>query len=368
VPTRYNPKTLQFVAGNNRPLSQQAVSREVEKAVTRAQLDLRNLGRRLSAGEITLPDFQVAQRDQLKALHMLTASVAKGGRERMTQSDWGKAGQKLKVQYAYANQFAREIEQGKISKLQLEYRSGLYAAPARLTYYNTQLDEAKKVGMGECRRVVHSFEGCSACREWAAKGWMSIDDMPPIGTLLCRHFCLCTIEYRMPAAPAPEPPAATEIPDAVINDLVARTAAHIKDVGAFDENVYIDFTAPTLGSARPAAELRQIFGAPIRTEQLYGRRRASIPDGLRLQMNKYSGKESDIIGFKEAPVTSLMIKDLEVSQNFIFVNPLKESDGSKVINVWQFEGKNYFRDGNHTVAKRYLLGKDSVPVRIFKVK
>jgi chorismate mutase len=157
--------------------------------------------------------------------------------------------------------------------------------------------------------------------------------------------------------------------DERVGELLKKTATWLEDRGAFDENVYIDFAAETAGQARSAAELRQIFGGPIRTADLYGKDRPQIPEGLQRHMSKYAGKkELDIDAFKWADITEMDISELNVTQNFVFEKPLRASSGDKVINVWRYKGQNYFVDGNHTVAKRFLMGKKTVRVRIYEVE
>lgn len=70
---------------------------------------------------------------------------------------------------------------------------------------------------------------------------------------------------------------------------------------------------------------------------------------------------------KQKPV-NIKIKDLTVTQEFVFENPLKNSKGDKSVYVIKYRGKNYLVDGNHTASKRALSGEETVKALILTLK
>jgi hypothetical protein len=44
--------------------------------------------------------------------------------------------------------------------------------------------------------VLNAKESCSECRAAASRGFIEVDEMPPVGSLLCKSFCRCRIEFK----------------------------------------------------------------------------------------------------------------------------------------------------------------------------
>jgi hypothetical protein len=82
-------------------------------------------------------------------------------------------------------------------------RGRAYLQSAYVTYevidHRLHIDE----GFVLARRILTPAEHChtrpdgkEGCFEVAAKGWLDIREMPPIGTLVCGQFCKCYIIYE----------------------------------------------------------------------------------------------------------------------------------------------------------------------------
>lgn len=61
--------------------------------------------------------------------------MGKGGRNNMTQSDWGKVGAMLKEQYKYLNPFMDQIEAGQLSEAQIVARLNMYINSASEAFW-----------------------------------------------------------------------------------------------------------------------------------------------------------------------------------------------------------------------------------------
>lgn len=156
---------------------------------------MRQAAKDYNAGKINLAEFTVQMAELIKSANILTASVGKGGYKRMTTKDWGRVGAKTRQQYAYINNFVRQIEQGKLSGIQIENRASLYAKQSRAGFFKTEMETAIDAGLTEARRTQNSREGCVECNAYDGV-WLPIEEMPPIGELICGQFCLCFVEYR----------------------------------------------------------------------------------------------------------------------------------------------------------------------------
>jgi len=193
---KYDPKTNRYRNAQGRFISASEVRKAIGKTVDIVRNDMRMLGKKLATGKITLPEFQTQMRDKLKAAHSLTASIAKGGRAAMTARDWAAVGNSLKKEYKYLNNFARQVEQQRLSAAQIEYRSSSYASAVRTTYFKTDTVAKKEAGLKLVKRVLHAMESCAGCLSWAGRGFVPIDEMPPLGSQACRSNCKCGLEYK----------------------------------------------------------------------------------------------------------------------------------------------------------------------------
>jgi hypothetical protein len=196
----YSRKQKAFYAGG-RKVSRQQVRREINKLTDHVAKESARLAKSLKAGNVSLPEFELAMRELLKSAHIVSASVGKGGRALMTQADWGRVGAKIRWQYGYLNTFARKIERGLVSDAATVSRARSYASSIFVSFSRTfQKAQSTFVDGGKnperCRLVTNSEEGCVECAADEAEGWMSIDDMGEIGSRICGDFCKCDIIFE----------------------------------------------------------------------------------------------------------------------------------------------------------------------------
>lgn len=195
MPITHNRKTNRFTIGG-KVYSPRDVRRQIDKLFEIVKSDMRGLGEALTTGGIDLSTFQILMAEKLRISHGLAASVGKGGREAMALSDWGKVGGGLKKQYGYLNNLARQIELGKVSDVQLINRAGAYSHGVRLAFYGLATVAEKANGAEYARRIINSKEGCPECATYADFGWIPVEEMPEIGSLICGVFCLCEVEFK----------------------------------------------------------------------------------------------------------------------------------------------------------------------------
>lgn len=73
--------------------------------------------------------------ETLKQTYIDMYAIGKGGRNNMTQADWGKIGSMLKEQYKYLNPFMDQIEAGKLSEAQINARLKMYINSANEAFW-----------------------------------------------------------------------------------------------------------------------------------------------------------------------------------------------------------------------------------------
>ncbi|HXG85092.1 MAG TPA: hypothetical protein VNI84_13815 [Pyrinomonadaceae bacterium] len=196
MPIKYDRKTARYRTAGGRFVSPREVRKTIDKTFETVKKDMRVLGEALTTGGIDLRTFQTLMREQLKISHSLAASIGRGGRRQMSLSDWGKVGGGLKKQYAYLNKLSAQIEKGLVSDVQIINRAAAYSHGVRLAYYGMTTIAETAGDATVCRRIIQSKEGCKECAYYASLGFIPIDEMPEVGSLICGVFCLCEIQFR----------------------------------------------------------------------------------------------------------------------------------------------------------------------------
>lgn len=182
---------------DGRILALDEVRAEIKRIETFFQRTSRAISKQLFRREISIADWQIQMRDLIKSSHVISASIGYGGKAQMTPGRWGKVGVTLREEYKALNNFARQIEQGKvIFESQYTQRAQKYGSSFRKSYFIGEKAVQAIAGHTLCGRVIHSREQCRGCLFWHNKGFVPIDEQPDIGTLNCGGFCLCTFEYR----------------------------------------------------------------------------------------------------------------------------------------------------------------------------
>ena len=194
---RYDPITGRYRGANGRFLSARAVEALVDGRINRLGAELRRFTRMLSAGDITLDQWQGSVREALKLVHVQAAIIGNGGRETMRASDWGRIGQRLRVEYAFLQGFARDLLDGRVSPAMALARISLYAQAVRGSYWEGATIRQGKQGYSLMRRILDSqAKHCQDCLDYAARGVVPMGSLPlPGQRCACRSNCRCSVKY-----------------------------------------------------------------------------------------------------------------------------------------------------------------------------
>jgi hypothetical protein len=178
-------------------VSELSVRGDLDKYIDAKNKGLDALTNQLRNREISLADWQLQMRAEIKSAHLNAAMVARGGRDQMTPADWGRTGRELRNQYEYLDKWAADIASGKV-KLdgRANVRAQLYGDASRSTYEQNRRAVASVNGYTQERRILHAAESCVDCLEYAGLGWQPIGTLPRIGESQCRSNCRCTFEYQ----------------------------------------------------------------------------------------------------------------------------------------------------------------------------
>jgi len=161
----------------------------------------------LDNGQMSAADWQAAMAQTIKDAYIQQAELAAGGRDNMTQADWGVVGGAVREQYNYLTGFAQEIADGKLSLGQIQMRSDMYINSAREAYWRIKERQVKKQGFDSERWITAGDDRvCPTCLEAGQMGWVKIGTFAPPGSGVVRlnprtncyalTNCRCTLEYR----------------------------------------------------------------------------------------------------------------------------------------------------------------------------
>lgn len=206
---------LRFRDSKGRFVAPSVVREAVDAVAASAASDLQRLAADLIAGRIDLGTFEASARDLIKQAYLATGSVAVGGKDNLDASDLGRIGNRLKREYTYLRQFAREIDRGELSPDQIKARIAMYGSGATRAYEATRRGVMAAGGYSEERRILNSAIPCSPCSEYAALGWQPIGTLPNTGEACdCLSRCRCSFTYRKRRdRPAIESPRDLALPD-----------------------------------------------------------------------------------------------------------------------------------------------------------
>lgn len=93
----------------------------------------------LANRQISLEDWELEMRRVVKDAFGTAYMLSRGGRNAMTQGDWGRVGQMVGRQYRYLNQYAREIDGETVTRNKALSRAQLYVQAAMQSYQRGQL-------------------------------------------------------------------------------------------------------------------------------------------------------------------------------------------------------------------------------------
>ena len=177
-------------------VSELSVRSDLDKYIAAKNKGLDALTGQLRNREISLADWQLQMRAEIKSMHLNAAMVANGGRDQMTPADWGRTGRELRNQYEYLDKWAADIASGKAPlDGRANWRAKLYGQASRGTYEQQRRAMAADNGNTEEMRVKHARESCNGCIQYAGY-WAPIGTLPMIGSQDCATSCLCTFIYR----------------------------------------------------------------------------------------------------------------------------------------------------------------------------
>ena len=188
-------------AATGRFVARSRIVELLDKSITQREARLYKGVQRFADGELSPATFLSRSRTMLKRQYLQNSALAKGGWDRLTPSDYGAVGGKLRWQYQRLATMAQEITDGKISVAQALNRTHMYMGDARAEFYRVERDELPRPKLGnvyiERRRLDPPAIHCQKCLDHAALGWQPERTLPvPGDDCQCDGNCRCTLERK----------------------------------------------------------------------------------------------------------------------------------------------------------------------------
>jgi hypothetical protein len=119
----------------------------------------------LAAGDLTLPQWEAGMRLSIKQSFLAAGLLGRGGKNAADPSFYGALGVRVKAQYGFLGEFAREIAKGELSEAQIAARGGMYLEAARSAF------EQGRAASFSIDLPAYPGDGQSQCLTRCRYGW-----------------------------------------------------------------------------------------------------------------------------------------------------------------------------------------------------
>jgi hypothetical protein len=148
-----------------------------------------SLAAQLASGDITLGVWVLAMRQAIKDIFINQYMLAHGGRNSMTQADFGRLGQMIRTQYAFLENFANDIASGRYTEQAIAARARMYMEASGQAF-----ERGKVLQTGMPDLPAYPSDGSTQClcitsprsRVLTRRGWIAIANVQ-IGDYVLTH-------------------------------------------------------------------------------------------------------------------------------------------------------------------------------------
>jgi len=203
----YDPETGRYIESETGDLIPgNFVQGKAEQSIEDSRLTMEIIIDQYNNGLITIAELDEAGKLAIKDEIIRQYLLGIGGRDQMTQADWGSVGGTIADQYRYWNEMINALEAGEITPGELMSRSKMYIRSSTEAYWRAKGRVTSRLGYDEVNWRFGSTENhCPTCIERAAMGWQPACEnggfppecsFPGEGDTECLTNCDCSLEYR----------------------------------------------------------------------------------------------------------------------------------------------------------------------------
>jgi hypothetical protein len=167
--------------------------------------ELATMASAAATGQVPPFQWHNAMRQAIKDAQVVNAAVGRGGIPSLQDSDFAAIGETVAFQEQRLEFFANDMEAGAVKASSAGWRAAAYAKSAISTYHGMRTEAGKAAGYTLERNILGSAEHCywnsdkpqprPDCPSLSHLGWISIGQMPLIGSRLCLWNCHCHIQF-----------------------------------------------------------------------------------------------------------------------------------------------------------------------------
>ena len=193
---RFDEASGRYRASSGRFLPFSTVRSYLDRALDGHARAISGLTEQLRNRDITLGQWERLMRDEIKHIHVYSATLAKGGRMQLSQADYGRIGRQLREQYGFLREFADQVASGQQAvDGRLLSRARLYAQSGRVTFHLVERAEMEMRGFDLEENILAAAEHCAGCLTETARGRVPIGSLVPIGSRDCKSNDRCRVRY-----------------------------------------------------------------------------------------------------------------------------------------------------------------------------
>lgn len=192
----YDKRAGRFRGIDGRFVAQTTIDELIQRRIDETSRRLYTYFLAVRNGSMSLADFRLLARIEIRNLSLQLLMLAKGGKDAVTNGDYIKAREYLIREYQYLEGLLEVILE--ISEREAQRRFNMYGSHAREMYWTGRTSVMIEAGFTQERRVLHPAEHCNDCIELAGRGWQPIGTLPEPGdgSTECLSNDKCTKEYK----------------------------------------------------------------------------------------------------------------------------------------------------------------------------
>lgn len=194
----WDPARARYTDGAGRVVQLRQTRAALDTALSQSDARVRSLCEDYRRGRISIVDWELGMRREVKVTHLYSMALGAGGWPSVNQAHYDRVGPAIRDQYKYLSRFARQLrrrERGTDGRF--FSRAADYVQAGRGTYHRLERYTQRQAGNNEEQSVLGAADHCSSCVNEAARGWVSIGTLIPVGSRRCLSRCHCHIEYQV---------------------------------------------------------------------------------------------------------------------------------------------------------------------------
>lgn len=194
----WDPARARYTDGAGRAVQLRQTRAALDTALSQSNARVRSLCEDYRRGRISIVDWELGMRREVKVTHLYSMALGAGGWPNVNQAHYDRVGPAIRDQYKYLSRFAGQLrrrERGTDGRF--FSRAADYVQAGRGTYHKLERYTQRQAGNNEEQSVLGAADHCSSCVNEAARGWVSIGTLIPVGSRRCLSRCHCHIEYQV---------------------------------------------------------------------------------------------------------------------------------------------------------------------------